>query len=86
MRSKKIDHCVVNQWESLYANAKSGQFVDDVTIPFYDLIMSLPLKRPALDCSSYREENSPQVEHLLDCSWSVGTKVSAVQVTESRKT
>lgn len=84
--AKKFDHLVANQWESLYANAKSGQLVGDVTISFYDLIMSLPLKRPAPDCSSYRQDNSPQAEHLLDCSWSVGTKVSAVQVTESRKT
>lgn len=66
--------------------ARSGHFVNDVTIPSANPTIPLPLKRPTLDCSPCREKNSSQAEHLLlDCSWSVGTKVATVQVTTYRK-
>lgn len=65
--------------------ARSGHIVSDVTIPSANPTIPPPLKRPTLDCNSCREKNSSQAEHLLDCSWSVGTKVATVQVTKYRK-
>uniref|UniRef100_A0A8P0ST75 High mobility group protein B4 n=2 Tax=Canis lupus familiaris TaxID=9615 RepID=A0A8P0ST75_CANLF len=57
------------QPSSRSSRAPVPQAGNDVTVPSSDSTMPPALKRPTPDCSSCREKNSPQAEHLLDCSW-----------------
>ena len=66
------------------ARAWSGWPGSDVTVPS-DPPMPPPLKRLTLAYSSDRQKISPPAEHLLIASGVWGTKVSAVQITGSRK-